>query len=56
MRQTDKPTPVGGTTFLPTTVDPDSAVAEWNVKNKEIVITIKWASVVAREKEKEKGK
>ncbi|KAF8762036.1 pre-RNA processing PIH1/Nop17 [Rhizoctonia solani] len=46
--------PVGGTKFLPTTVDPDSAVAEWNVKKKELVVQIKWASVVAREKEKEK--
>ncbi|ELU37522.1 PIH1 domain-containing protein [Rhizoctonia solani AG-1 IA] len=46
--------PVGGTKFLPTTVDPDSAVAEWNVKKNELVVQIKWASVVAREKEKEK--
>ncbi|CAE6510977.1 unnamed protein product [Rhizoctonia solani] len=45
--------PVGGTKFLPTTIDPDSAVAEWNVKNKELVVQIKWTSVVAREKEKE---
>ncbi|CUA71548.1 hypothetical protein RSOLAG22IIIB_04667 [Rhizoctonia solani] len=44
--------PVGGTKFLPTTVDPDSAMAEWNVKDKELVVQIKWASVVAREKEK----
>ncbi|CAE6534778.1 unnamed protein product [Rhizoctonia solani] len=44
--------PVGGTKFLPTTVDPDSAVAEWDVKNKELVVQIKWASVVAREKER----
>ncbi|KAB5593746.1 PIH1 domain-containing protein 1 [Ceratobasidium theobromae] len=49
-----KPTPVGSTTFLPTTVDPDSAIAEWNVKNKQVAITIKWASVAAREKEKAK--
>ncbi|KAF8741297.1 pre-RNA processing PIH1/Nop17, partial [Rhizoctonia solani] len=48
--------PVGGTKFLPTTVDPDSAVAEWNVKKNELVVQIKWASVVAREKEKEKEK
>ncbi|CAE6513462.1 unnamed protein product [Rhizoctonia solani] len=45
--------PIGGTKFLPTTVDPDSAVAQWDVKNKELVVQIKWASVVAREKEKE---
>ncbi|KAJ1300667.1 hypothetical protein OPQ81_002315 [Rhizoctonia solani] len=44
--------PTGGTKFLPTTIDPDSAVAEWDVKNKELVVQIKWASVVAREKEK----
>jgi hypothetical protein len=45
--------PVGGTKFLPTTVDPDSAVAEWSVKDKEVVVTVKWASVAAREREKE---
>ncbi|KAG9093759.1 hypothetical protein FRC06_011391 [Ceratobasidium sp. 370] len=46
--------PVGGTKFLPTTVDPDSAVAEWSVRDKEIVVAIKWASVAAREREKGK--
>jgi len=45
--------PVGGTKFLPTTVDPDSAVAEWSVKDREVVIAIKWASVAARERDKE---
>ncbi|CAE6523106.1 unnamed protein product [Rhizoctonia solani] len=44
--------PVGGTKFLPTTVDPDSAVANWDVKNKELVVQVKWTSVAAREKEK----
>ncbi|KAG8754466.1 hypothetical protein FRC12_011181, partial [Ceratobasidium sp. 428] len=45
--------PVGGEKFLPTTVDPDSAVAEWSIKNKDITIVIKWASVAARERERE---
>jgi len=31
-------------------VDPDSAVAEWNVKRKELVVVLKWASTAAREK------
>jgi hypothetical protein len=45
--------PVGGTKFLPTTVDPDSAVAEWSVKDKEVAVAVKWASVAARERERE---
>ncbi|KAF8602228.1 PIH1-domain-containing protein [Ceratobasidium sp. AG-I] len=45
--------PVGGTSFLPTTVDPDSAVAEWSVKKKELAIILKWASAAAKEREKE---
>ncbi|KAG8721366.1 hypothetical protein FRC09_007985, partial [Ceratobasidium sp. 395] len=45
--------PVGGEKFLPTTVDPDSAVAEWSIKNKDIMIVIKWASVAARERDRE---
>ncbi|QRW13961.1 pre-RNA processing PIH1/Nop17 [Ceratobasidium sp. AG-Ba] len=44
--------PVGGDKFLPTTVDPDSAIAEWSPKDQEILISIKWASVVEREREK----
>ncbi|KAG9125314.1 hypothetical protein FRC07_008150 [Ceratobasidium sp. 392] len=46
--------PVGGGKFLPTTVDPDSAVAEWSINNQDITIAIKWASAAAREREKEK--
>ena len=38
---------------MPTIVDPDSAVAEWSVEKKELTIALKWASVAAKEREKE---